>query len=149
MIKLFERLLNKEEDFDFPFDLDDEEKEDANYSYPILRSKAIDIARENNTLKTDFCRNSGNRGISYLGFNTYKIDVIEKDNKTYWQFEVLDGYISWIEHNDNNITYCDGKFSDDDLKYLRCLIDVNTGDYIYFPDVEKYKERIVKNKEKS
>ena len=69
-------------------------------------------------MKTDFCRNSNNKGISYLSFTSYDIKPIEKDNKIYWLFQVLDGDISWIEFNDN------------DLKYLRCLIDVNTGDYI-------------------
>lgn len=148
MIKLFERLSNKEdyidEDYIDYFDLDDEEKEDANYSYPILRSKAINIAKENNTLKTDFCRNSNNKGISYLGFNTYKIEIIEKGNKIYWQFTVLDGHISWIENTDSSTTYYDGKLSDNDLKYLRCLIDVNTGEYIYFPNVKKYIKRTVR-----
>lgn len=131
----------------FPDDLYDKKKDDDKYSYPILRSKAISIAKKNGTLKTDFCRNSNNKGISYLGFTTYDIKPIEKDNKTYWLFQVFDGDISWIEFNDNNTTYCDGRFSDDDIKYLRCLIDVNTGDYIYYPNVKKYQKRIVKNKE--
>ena len=156
IINKLKEIIDKEDyvgedrlDFlNFPDDLFDEKKDDNKYSYPILRSKAIDIARKNNTLKTDFCRNSNNKGISYLGFTTYDIKPVEKNNKTFWLFQVLDGDISWIEFDDDdNTTYCDGKFSDDDLKYLRCLIDVETGDYIYYPNVKKYHKRTVKNKE--
>ena len=155
IINKIKEIIDKEDyvgddklDFiDFKDDLYEEKKDDDKYSYPILRSMAINIARKNCTLKTDFCRNSNNKGISYLGFTSYDIKPIEKDNKTYWLFQVLDGDISWIEFNDNNTTYCDGRLDDNDLKYLRCLIDVNTGDYIYYPNVKKYHKRNVKNKE--
>lgn len=118
--------------------------DDDKYPYPIKKSKAISIAKRDNTLKTDFCRNTDRQGISYLGFYSYDINVVKKDNKTYWEFQVFDGDISWIEFTDDNTTYYDGKLSDEDLKYLRCLIDVETGDYIYYPKVKKYKTRTVK-----
>ena len=156
MVKLFKKIKNvidKEEyvgkdklDFIDVFKgSNDDKKEDDNYAYPILRSIAISIARKNNTLKTDFCRNSNRKGITYLGFNKYSIDVIEIKNKTYWIFQVLDGEISWIEYQNKRETSCDGNFTEDDLKYLRCLIDVNNGEYIYYPNVDKYTKRTIKN----
>lgn len=117
--------------------------EDLKYNFPIKRSMAINIAQKNNTLKTDFCRNSDRIGISFLEFDNYTIDVIEKNEKKYWQFQVLSGDISWIEYDRNNETYCDGMLEKDDLKFLRCLINVESGDYIYFPDVKNYEERTV------
>lgn len=122
----------------------EEENDDDKYPYPIKKSQAVSIAMKDNTLKTDFCRNSDRHGISYLGFNYYDVKVVEKDNKTYWEFKVSDGDISWIEYSDDGTTFCDGFFTKDDLKYLRCLIDVETGDYIYYPNVKIYKKRIVK-----
>lgn len=120
-----------------------EAEEDLKYNFPIKRSMAINIAQKNNTLKTDFCRNSDRKGISFLGFNNYTIDVIEKNEKKYWQFQVLSGDISWMDFEKNETIYCDGKLVEDDFKFLRCLIDTESGDYIYFPDVKNYEERTV------
>ena len=120
-----------------------EAEEDLKYNFPIKRSMAISIAQKNNTLKTDFCRNSDRKGISFLGFDNYTIDVIEKNEKKYWQFQVLSGDISWMDFEKNETIYCDGKLVEDDFKFLRCLIDTESGDYIYFPDVKNYEERTV------
>lgn len=123
------------------------EKEGEKYPFPIKKRMAIDIARQSNTLKTDFCRNSNRECVSFLGFFNYDINLIEKDGKKYWQYEVFDGDISWIEYDKKEReTYCDGKLSSDDLKYLRCLIDTETGEYIYYPEVENYKKRTVEYK---
>ena len=121
--------------------------EDLKYNFPIKRSTAINIAQKNNTLKTDFCRNSDRKGISFLGFDNYTIDVIEKNEKKYWQFQVLSGDISWMDFEKNETIYCDGKLVEDDFKFLRCLIDTESGDYIYYPDVKKYEERLVSYKD--
>ena len=110
-------------------------------------SKAIEIAKKNNTLKTDFCRNSDREGISYLSFNDYKTDLVNLNNKKYWQFQVLSGDISWISNKKNETIYNDGWLGENDLKFLRCLIDVETGDYSYFPETKKYKERTVSYKD--
>lgn len=124
-----------------------EAEEDLKYNFPIKRSTAINIAQKNNTLKTDFCRNSDRKGISFLGFDNYTIDVIEKNEKKYWQFQVLSGDISWMDFEKNETIYCDGKLVEDDFKFLRCLIDTESGDYIYYPDVKKYEERLVSYKD--
>lgn len=124
-----------------------EAEEDLKYNFPIKRSMAINIAQKNNTLKTDFCRNSDRKGISFLGFDNYTIDVIEKNEKKYWQFQVLSGDISWMNFEKSGTIYCDGQLGEDDFKSLRCLIDVESGDYIYYPDVKKYEERLVSYKD--
>ena len=124
-----------------------EAEEDSKYNFPIKRSMAINIAQKNNTLKTDFCSNSDRKGISFLGFDNYTIDVIEKNEKNYWQFQVISGDISWMNFEKNGTIYCDGKLVDDDFKFLRCLIDAESGDYIYYPDVKEYEERIVSYKD--
>ena len=119
-------------------------EEDAKYDFPIKKSQVAMIAKKSNTLKTDFCRNSDRDGISYLSFNDYKTDLIELQNKKYWQFQVYSGDISWISNEKNQTTYNDGCLSDDDLNFLRCLVDTETGDYIYYPNVKNYKERTIK-----
>lgn len=121
-----------------------EAKEDVKYNYPIKRSMAIEISKKNNTLKTDFCMNSDRKGISYLSFNDYKTDLVTLNNKKYWQFQVYSGDISWISNEKNETIYNDGWLSDNDLNFLRCLVDTETGNYIYYPKVKKYKERTVK-----
>lgn len=127
---------------------DEDKNDDDNYPYPIKKSMAIEIARAPSTLKTDFCRNSNRSRVTYLGFNSSKVSVIEKDGRKYFQYQVLDGDISWIDDSDYGTTYCDGFFTSDDLKYLRCLIDVETGDYIYYPNVSKYEKRTIKYEKK-
>ncbi len=119
-------------------------EEDQKYPYPIKRSMAEEIARKSFTLKTDFCRNSKRENITFLGFDDYSIDIIEKEGKKYWQYQVFNGDISWIEKSRWGETFCDGKLCDEDLNYLRCLIDVETGDYTYYPDLKEYKERTLK-----
>ena len=121
-----------------------EAEEDAKYNFPIKRSMAIEISKKNNTLKTDFCMNSDREGISYLSFNDYKTDLVTLNNKKYWQFQVYSGDISWISNEKNETIYNDGWLSDNDLNFLRCLVDTETGNYIYYPKVKKYKERTVK-----
>ena len=109
------------------------EEEDSKYPYPIKKSKAEEIANRDDTLKTDFCRNSNRKSVTYLSFNDTSLEVIEKDGKKYWQYQVTEGDISWIEFGKHGNTFCDGWLGGDDFKWLRCLIDVETGEYIYYP----------------
>lgn len=125
-------------------EIEEKIEEDSKYDFPIKKSQAKAIAKKNNTLKTDFCRNSNRNGISFLSFNTYTTDLIEIESKKYWQFQVQSGDISWIIQKKHGTTYNDGYLSSNDLKFLRCLIDTESGDYIYYPNVQNYKERIVK-----
>ncbi|MBR2827874.1 MAG: hypothetical protein IKE70_01405 [Bacilli bacterium] len=112
--------------------------------FKITEKEVEEIANENDTLKTDFLRNSKRNGITYLKFEDNEIELIEVNLKKYYQFQVVKGKISWMETNNGNTSFYDGFFTEEDLKYLRCLIDPKTGDYIYYPNLPYYKKRVVK-----
>ena len=124
------------------------EEEDSKYPFPIKKSEAKYIAKRDYTLKTDFCRNTKRKSISFLGFDDADIDVVEIDGKKYWQYQVTRGDISWINFHIIGTEYCDGPLVEKDFELLRCLIDVENGDYIYYPNVKNYKDRgIIKKDE--
>lgn len=112
--------------------------------YKITEKEVEEIANQNDTLKTDFLRNSNRKGITYLKFEEYEIERVEVNSKRFYQFQVVKGKISWMESSDGNTSFYDGFFTEEDLKYLRCLIDKETGDYIYYPNLPYYKKRVVK-----
>ena len=132
---------NKDEEFDYLFsdyfgDYINQKKKyieefDKKYNYKIKYVDIINIVNYRLNLKTDFVRNS-NRIITYISFNDYDIDVIDINNKKYYVVRVCSGDISGM---DGNMMW-DGCLDEDDLKLLRCLIDVETGEYIYYPDNE-------------
>lgn len=115
------------EDFEY-----DEKQLDEKYNYPILRSEAFKIAIRNQNLKSDFCRND-KRDISYLSFDKWDIDIKKIDDNTYWKVQILKGDISWIKNENKCTTNFDGFLVEKDLKKLCCLINVETGEYKYFP----------------
>lgn len=102
-------------------------------SFPISKNKAFNIANIDENLKTDFYRNYGG-DITFLSLNKYNIDLVKLEEKLYWQVQILNGDISGCGYYHGNITDWDGRFSKRDLKKLRCLIDVETGEYIYYPN---------------
>ena len=110
------------------------EAEDAKYPYPIKKSQVEEIADKGDRLKSDFCKTTGRKGITYLSFEDGETSLIEKEGKKYWQYQVTKGDISWIEFSKHGNTFCDGILVDNDFKLLRCLIDVETGEYSYFPE---------------
>ena len=112
--------------------------------YKITEKEVEEIANSNDTLKTDFLRNSKRNGITYLKFEDYEIEKVEVNSKRFYEFQVVKGKISWMESKDGHTTFYDGFFTEEDLNYLRCLIDIETGDYIYYPNIPYYKKRVVK-----
>lgn len=117
-------------------------EEDAKYNFPILRSKALEIANRDENLKTDYCRNTSRGNISYICFTDKKIEVVEIENKKYWQIQILSGDVSGMEVNRKESYNWDGWLGDKDLNLLRCLIDVETGEYIYYPLLERQKSNL-------
>lgn len=99
---------------------------DNSDTYPITQGEAFRIADENQNLKTDFCRNDYRR-ITYLSLNNCKANLVNKNDEKYWHIQITDGDISWKDED----TFCDGFLIDEDLKKLQCLVNVNTGEYIY------------------
>lgn len=141
--KMFEKNNDENDKLDILFQTDTEiNNENAEESpFPISKQKAKEIAQRNNTLKTDFTRNSKREGITFIGLYNATVELIEKNEKKYWQYEVLSGDISWMEFDERGDTFCDGGLTEEDLKLLRCLIDVETGDYTYYPKIERFKDR--------
>lgn len=110
------------------------EEEDAKYPYPIKKSTVEYIVNKDDKLKSDFCKNTDRRSITYLSFDDSVISLVEIDSKKYWQYQVTKGDISWIEFSKHGNTFCDGMLVNNDFKLLKCLIDVETGEYTYYPE---------------
>lgn len=117
------------------------EDADENYGFPISKGTAYEIATRNINLKSDFCRAKKYR-YTYLGFKKTKIDLIELNNKKYWQIQVLGGDTAGSDYDRkyDEVTDWDGDLVYEDFPLLRCLVDAETGEYIYYPDKEKYKK---------
>ena len=117
------------------------EDADENYGFPISKGTAYEIATRNINLKSDFCR-AKKYLYTYLGFKKTKIDLIELDNKKYWQIQVLAGDTAGSDYDRkyDEVTDWDGVLADEDFPLLRCLVDAETGEYIYYPDKERYKK---------
>jgi len=97
--------------------------------YPISPYQAFKIAEQDNNLKTNFFR-LDSRYISYLSFDGCKVELVDGDNnRKYYLVKILKGEISWLD----DTTFYDGILCDNDFDLLQCLIDVETGEYIYYP----------------
>lgn len=129
-------------------------KENDDTTYPISKTTAVDIASENQNLKSDFVRNTSfYKSISWLSFNTFHIKLVEVDGRKFWNIQVCNADISTMYYNhENGSTYHgDGWVRETELAKLSCLIDVQTGEYIYSPkenlpgegvvNMIKYKDR--------
>ncbi len=113
-MKNYEKTNN--EDIEF---IDDDE------DYNVSSEDAYKIAKK--YLVKDFIKNS-EINITYIRFTKYKIKL--KDEK-YWHIKIIECDMSWVEKDG---TLCDGIAEENELKKLQCLIDVNTGEYIYYPE---------------
>lgn len=125
--------LNDWENF---VDSEKKEKVDENYDFTVSKNEAYEIASESNNLNSDFCKND-NRNITYLRFNSYDTNLFVIDNTKYWKVQIIAGDISWIEYADEFATNYDGFLIEEDLEKLCCLINVETGEYKYFPRKEQ------------
>lgn len=104
------------------------QKMDETDIYPVSKREAVMIAGQSKNLKSDFCRQD-DRNIGYIGFNSQDIELKEYNNEKYWHIKVKDADISWYDTDSDE--YCDGFAQEDDLKKLQCLVNVQTGKYIY------------------
>lgn len=109
----------------FPNDILD----DSN-TYPISELKAFNIANMAENLKTDFYKRD-KRNISYIYFSNCNINLIDYNNGKYWYIQITNGDLSWIEYKKNDTRYCDGPLLKKDLAKLKCLVNSDTGEYIY------------------
>lgn len=112
------------------------EKED--FSKPISKEDAFSIASEDNNLKSDFCR-AKKYSYTYISFDDADIDLIELKGKNYWQVQIKSGELSGTDYYKRDVIDWDGDIIEEDLPYLRCLIEVETGKYIYYPTKKRKK----------
>ncbi len=104
------------------------------YDYPVTQRDAIKIADENENLKTDFVRNTYTyKNITWLSFNNYHVELKKVNERKYWNVQVKDADISYVINHIDGTEFCDGYVSNENLAKLNCLIDVQTGEYIYSP----------------
>ena len=122
-----ERLINSTKEKNNKEDITKEKKKTKKYK--ISKEEAFNIASENRNLKTDFVKNSNRKNVTFLTFGDKEIKLVNIKNKKYWQIQILDGEISQM-YNDS---FFDGFIKKEETKYLRCLVDANTGEYIYYP----------------
>lgn len=122
-----ERLINSTKEKNNKEDIKKEKKKTKKYN--ISKEEAFNIASESRNLKTDFVKNSNRKNVTFLTFGDKEIKLVNIKNKKYWQIQILDGEISQM-YND---TFFDGFIKKEETKYLRCLVDANTGEYIYYP----------------
>lgn len=137
--KLHDLLLNNnddEEKIDFEgfIGIDKTQKLPQTSEYRISPYEAFQIASKNENLKTDYFKRAS-EFISYLDFTDCKYELVDGDNgKKYWLIRITEGDISSIYTDENlNSTFADGNLTEEDSPKLQCLIDVETGEYIYFP----------------
>lgn len=130
----FSKLFRKNEfDIsDYFMDMDLEKKKDKKYNYPILRSQAFEIINRDENLKSDFVKDD-ERNITFISFEKWDTKLVNIDNKKYWQVQILRGDVSWVGYEDDSVTNYDGVFIENDLKRLRAIVDVETGEYKYYP----------------
>lgn len=127
--------VNKEEIFDFDIWLVNKiEQLPKESEFSISQYQAFKIADRNENLKSDFFR-CVDKYISYLDFTDCKIELLKLNDKKYWHIKITDGDISSIYTDEfGNSTFTDGTFGEESLKKLQCLVDVNSGEYIYYPE---------------
>lgn len=97
--------------------------------YAISPYMAFKIAKQNDNLKTNFFRRDS-RYISYLSFDDCKVELVDGDNnRKYYLVNITKGQVSWIDGE----TFYDGFLTKKDFALLQCLVDVETGEYFYYP----------------
>ena len=105
--------------------------------YYISPYHAFQIADKPCNLKSDFCRRY-NYSYSYLDFVNCNIELVDADNqRKYWLVSITAAKQSKITVTEDTTIFSDGILLKDDLKKLQCLIDVNTGEYFYYPEEDQ------------
>lgn len=132
-MSLFDLFKNNDDDDVFGIDKTESLPKDSPYLFSPYQ--AFKIAAENHHLKSDYCKRTF-KNISYLDFTDCDVDLVDADNgRKYWLVQITRGRFSTITITDDDETiFSDGSLSKDDFRILRCLIDVNTGDYTYYPE---------------
>ena len=104
-------------------------------SFKIKKSDAFNLAGVAEKLKADFLKNTKRVGeITSLYFHDKSTKLIKVNGRNYWCVQILDADI--LENTDLDSQMDeerDMSFTTEDMLFLRCLIDVETGEYVYYP----------------
>lgn len=138
-------FLKKDKDDFNPFtdedvDINDEcyIEEDNKYHFKINKKMALRIALKTHKLLHSYCDIVDNNSYFSLEVFEKQVDYAEIEDKKYWLVQITSGilhavetHVIWDSFKDHN-EYSKKEIDDNDRKYLRCLINVETGEYIYF-----------------
>ena len=112
-------------------------EEDDKYHFRINKKMALRIALKTRNLLNSFCDITDNHYFSLEVFEK-NVDYIEIEDKRYWLVQIVSGklhsvesYVVYDSFDDNN-EFFEKEIDDNDRKYLKCLVNVDTGEYIYF-----------------
>ena len=127
--------INKYEEFT--------KEENNKYKFKISKNKALKISLHNNELIKDYCKFIKNYECESIEILEKYVDLVSLNDKKYWFIQITKGILYGIENififdsfEDDN-KYWKKKIDDEDREYLRCLIDIETGEYIYYYDIGK------------
>lgn len=126
------------------FEPSKEEKKE--YSLPISESDAVKIAEAAENLRSDFAKNSPDSPTSY-SIRSEDVNTAIKDGKEYWLVQVTECMFGGCYEEGDALCFYDGEFNEEQLDNLRCLIEKETGAYIYYPRVRKKKNIFQKLKD--
>lgn len=116
------------------------------YELPISKRDAVEIAEADENLRSDFAKNSPDSPTSY-SIRSERVNTAIKDGKEYWLVQVTKCMFGGSYEVNGEECYHDGYFNEEQLDKLRCLIDKETGAYIYYPRVRKRKGLLQKLKD--
>ena len=116
------------------------------YELPISKRDAVEIAEKEENLIADFIKNSPNSPKSF-SIRAETVNTAIKDEKEYWLVQVTECMFGGCYEIKGEECYYDGYFNEEQLDNLRCLIEKETGAYIYYPRVRKRKSLFQKLKD--
>ena len=112
-------------------------EEDNRYHFRINKKMALRIALKTRNLLNSFCDITDNHYFSLEVFEK-QVDYIEIEDKKYWLVQITKGMLHSVETHvvydsfDDINKFFKKEIDDNDRKYLKCLVNVDTGKYIYF-----------------
>lgn len=122
------------------------EEDEKECSLPVSERDAVKIAEADENLRSDFAKNSPDSPTSY-SIRSETVNTAIKDGKEYWLVQVTECMFGGCYEVDGEECYYDGYFNEEQLDNLRCLIEKETGAYIYYPRVRKRKSLFQKLKD--
>lgn len=126
-LKTIAELFGFVSDPDIPIKINSDVKK-MEYNFPISESEAISIADKK--LTKVYMKNWTGGIPTYVSLFLEVVDVVNVKRHKFYYIKATGGDISGV---DDGVLW-DGVISKNGCKKLQCLVDVNTGKYIYIGD---------------